>query len=167
MTVLIPEVAEAGAAAGERAGAGAARSKAGQRARDTAAQIPGQYAGYSKELGRGRLTPGGRNYQGIILAEFLAAVLIVAVMPLFSGAPDGKAGPSPYRVNDITQLAAIGAVYFVLALLSSGERSGRVVAWFGGAVLMGILYKKTASGQLTAAISPTPTTDQETPPAEA
>ena len=66
---------------------------------------------------------GGRNYQGIILAEFLVAVVVVSFLPLASGPADGKQGPSPYRVNDMIQLVAIGAVYFILALFSSGERS--------------------------------------------
>jgi hypothetical protein len=97
---------------------------------------------------------GGRNYQGVILAEFLVAVVVVAFLPLASGAPpDGKQGPSPYRVNDMIQLVAIGAVYFILALFSSGERSGRVVAWFGGLLTLGILIAKVGSGQLSAAVS--------------
>jgi len=97
---------------------------------------------------------GGRNYQGAILAEFLVAVLVVAFLPLASGPPDdGKAGPSPYRVDDMIQLVAIGAVYFILALFSSGERSGRIVAWFGGLILIGILIAKVGSGQLSAAVS--------------
>jgi hypothetical protein len=98
-------------------------------------------------------TGGGRSYQGAILAEFLVAVLVVAFLPLASGPGDGKTGPSPYRVNDMIQLVAIGAVYFVLALFSNGERSGRVVAWFGGLLVIGILIAKVGSGQLSAAVS--------------
>jgi hypothetical protein len=97
---------------------------------------------------------GGRTYQGAILAEFLVAVIVVAFLPLAAGQPDdGKQGPSPYRVTDMTQLVAIGAVYFILALFSSGERSGRIVAWFGGLLVLGILIAKVGSGQLSAAVS--------------
>jgi hypothetical protein len=121
----------------------AAAGAAANRARETGSAV-----------GSARITPGGRNYQGVILAEFLVAVLVVAFLPLAAGQPDdGKAGPSPYRVNDMIQLVAIGAVYFVLALFSSGERSGRVVAWFGGLLTLGILIAKTHSGQLSAAVS--------------
>jgi len=103
---------------------------------------------------RGGSLGGGRNYQGAILAEFLVAVLVVAFLPLASGRPnDDKGGPSPYRVTDMTQLVAIGAVYFILALFSGGERSGRIVAWFGGLLLLGILIAKVGSGQLSAAVS--------------
>lgn len=142
MSVLIPELVEAIGGAGEGKAAGAAAGAAANR-----------YAGYGREVGQQQITPGGRNYQGVILAEFLVAVLVVAFLPLASGPTDGKQGPSPYRVGDMIQLVAIGAVYFVLALFSSGERSGRVVAWFGGLLTLGILIVKTHSGQLSAAVS--------------
>ena len=140
MTALIPELVEAiGGGSTSKAAAGAAANR---------------YAGHAQQAGRQQITPGGRNYQGVILAEFLVAVLVVAFLPLASGRPaDDKGGPSPYRVNDMIQLVAIGAVYFVLALFSSGERSGRVVAWFGGLLTIGILIAKTSSGQLSAAVS--------------
>jgi len=116
------------------------------------AQATGRSAASS--IGGARITPGGRNYQGAILAEFLVAVLVVAFLPLASGRPnDDKTGPSPYRVTDMTQLVAIGAAYFILALFSGGERSGRIVAWFGGLLLLGILFAKVGSGQLSAAVS--------------
>jgi hypothetical protein len=111
---------------------------------------------------RTRIAPGGRNYQGVILAEFLVAVIVVAFLPLASGPADGKQGPSPYRVNDMIQLVAIGAVYFVLALFSSGERSGRIVAWFGGLLTIGILIAKVGSGQLSAAVSSVSGVDKAT-----
>jgi hypothetical protein len=140
MSVLIPELVEAiGGGSTSKAAAGAAAS---------------HYSRHAQNVGQQQITPGGRNYQGVILAEFLVAVIVVAFLPLAAGAPnDGKAGPSPYRVNDMIQLVAIGAVYFILALFSSGERSGRVVAWFGGLLTIGILIAKVGSGQLSAAVS--------------
>jgi hypothetical protein len=139
MSVLLPEAVEAaggGKAAGAAAGAASSR-----------------YGAHARNVGQQQITPGGRNYQGAILAEFLVAVIVVAFLPLASGPGDDKTGPSPYRVNDMIQLVAIGAVYFVLALFSSGERSGRIVAWFGGLLLIGILIAKVGSGQLSAAVS--------------
>lgn len=176
MTVLIPEVAAGGAEAGVAAetaaegyGGTRARSRAAKRAREAAQATPGYYAGQAKGLQSARLTPGSRNYQGVILAEFLTAVLIVAFTPLATGGgtpttmpaegPEktekGEASgpPSPYHVNDIVQLVAIGAVYFVLALLSSGDRSGRIAAWFGGLVLLGILLRKLAKGEITTVVN--------------
>lgn len=181
MTVLLPEVAGAGAETGaaaertaERRITRRARETASERARRAVQGTPGFYAGQARGLGGAQLTPGTRNYQGIILAEFLAAVLLVAFMPLATGGgtpvtpPEGPAPaaelaaarsgrqavsrPSPYHVNDLVQLVAIGAVYFVLALISSGG-TGRVAAWAGGLVLTGILLGKLASGEVAAAVT--------------
>jgi hypothetical protein len=147
MSVLIPELVEAIGGGGEAASGGKAASKA-------AGAAASRYGAQARNVSQQQITPGGRNYQGVILAEFLVAVIVVAFLPLAAGAPnDGKAGPSPYRVNDMIQLVAIGAVYFILALFSSGERSGRVVAWFGGLITIGILIAKVGSGQLSAAVS--------------
>jgi hypothetical protein len=52
-------------------------------------------------------------------------------------------------VDDVKQLAAIGAAYFVLALLSSGKH-GRLAAWFGGLILVAIGLAQTTSGGLPA-----------------
>lgn len=93
-----------------------------------------------------RIPTGNRQYQGVILAEFLIAVILVAALPIASGgSPNARAkgGVSPYDTGDITQLVAIGAVYFILAIVSSGNR-GRFAAWFGGLVLLGIGFVKTA-----------------------
>ena len=124
----------------------------GPAPRTAAPEAPAEPSDRSGVIGT-RGGGGGRSYQGVILAEFLVAVVVVSFLPLASGPTDGKQGPSPYRVNDMIQLVAIGAVYFVLALFSSGERSGRVVAWFGGLLTIGILIAKTSSGQLSAAVS--------------
>ena len=105
----------------------------------------------ARDAGRARVPTGDRQYQGVILAEFVVAVLIVALAPLARGkaAQDTSSGPSPYGVDDIKQLAGIGAVYFVLALLSSGKH-GRVAAWFGALVLVAIGFSETTSGGLPA-----------------
>ena len=112
-------------------------------------------AGKARQIGREarmvRLPTGDRQYQGVILAEFLVAVLIVGVAPLARGkaAQDSSSGPSPYGPDDIKQLAAIGVTYFVLALLSSGKH-GRMAAWFGGLILVAIGLSETTSGGLPA-----------------
>ena len=105
----------------------------------------------ARDAGQARLPTGNRRYQGVILAEFLVAALIVALAPLARGkaAQDQSSGPSPYGVDDVKQLAGIGAVYFVLALLSSGKY-GRYSAWFGGLVLIAIGLSQTTSGGLPA-----------------
>jgi hypothetical protein len=105
----------------------------------------------ARDAGRARLPTGNRQYQGVIVAEFLTAILIVALAPLARGkaAQDTGTGPSPYGVDDVKQLAGIGAIYFVLALLSSGKW-GRLSAWLGGLILVAIGLGQTSSGGLPA-----------------
>ena len=105
----------------------------------------------ARDAGRARIPTGNRQYQGVIVAEFAVAVLIVALAPIARGkAPsDTSASPSPYGVDDVKQLVGIGAVYFVLALLSSGKW-GRFSAYFGGLILLAIGLAQTQSGGLPA-----------------
>lgn len=119
-----------------------------------AAEYAGQKAAQgarsaARTVGQARI-PGNRAYQPVLLAEFLAAVVIVALVPIAAGgSPNAKAkgSPSPYDTGDLKQLVAVGALYFVLALASSGN-SGRVSAWFGGLVLLGLASVKLSHGQL-------------------
>jgi hypothetical protein len=83
------------------------------------------------------------NYQPVILAEFVAAIVLVALSPVASKAnPDGL---SPYAGKDMVKLGAVTGVYFILALLSTGGQSaGRYAAWFGGLILLAVGLSETA-----------------------
>jgi hypothetical protein len=99
--------------------------------------------------------PGGRNYQPVILAEFLVAIVVVALAPVAKGGSDtskAKGSPSPYDTSTLKQILLIGIVYFILALLSSGKNLGRVSAWFGGLVLVGIGVQQTVNGGFAAVL---------------
>ena len=96
---------------------------------------------------RGARIPGARSYQPAILAEFLIAVLVVALVPI-AKPREGK-GLSPYSAGDMSRFMAIGAVYFILALMSSSPRLGRFAAWFGGLILLGIFFVETDQGNIT------------------
>lgn len=99
---------------------------------------------------KGRL-PGTHSYQPVILAEFIVAVVVVSVSPLATGGTataQAKGSASPYDVNTLKQLVAIGMVYFVLALFGASEKAGRYAAWFGGLVLVGLGLTQLASGDL-------------------
>jgi hypothetical protein len=113
-----------------------------------------QASGYGRStartISRARL-PGSHSYQPVILAEFLVAVVVVAVTPLANGGTStaqAKNSPSPYSVDTIKQLVAIGVVYFVLALLAASQRTGRYSAWFGGLVLIALGLYEVKSGGL-------------------
>jgi hypothetical protein len=83
------------------------------------------------------------NYQPVILAEFVAAVVLVALTPVASKAnPDGL---SPYAGKDMIKLGAVTGVYFILALLSTGgPGAGRFAAWAGGFILLVVGLGETA-----------------------
>jgi len=85
---------------------------------------------------RAPTTPVHRgNYQPVILAEFVAAVLLVAASPVATRKE--KTGISPYEGQDMVKLAAITVLYLILALVSTGGReAGRFAAWFGGLILL-------------------------------
>ena len=120
----------------------------------SAARRAGQQASYVAR--NAKLAPGDRAYQPILLAEFLAAVVIVAVFPVVTGGSDNakaKGGLSPYDTGDLKQLVAVGAVYFVLALASSGN-SGRLSAWLGGLILIAIGLSKVGHGGISAVFTP-------------
>jgi hypothetical protein len=129
------------------------QTRARNNARQAAVDAPFNYARQAREVGGGAsVAPGNRNYQAVILAEFLAAVVILTVVPIASGGSpnaQAKGSPSPYDTGDLRQLAAVGMVYFVLALLSSGN-SGRLSAWFGGLVLVVLALGKVAQGEISA-----------------
>jgi len=141
MTVMAAEAA-GNAVTAREAAKKYARDKAGEKAR--------QAPGYARK--RGKMgTPGGGGYQTAILAEFLVAAGVVAFMPLATGGPEDKNSPSPYTVNDLTQLAAIGVTYFILAVVPG--KWARWSAWLGLLILLGIMYRKMATGELNAAIT--------------
>lgn len=109
-----------------------------------------------------KVAPGDRAYQPVILAEFLAAVVVITLVPVVTGGSEtakAKGGISPYDTGDLRQIVAVGGVYFVLALASSGN-SGRLSAWLGGLVLIAVLMGKLAHGNLSAVFNAT------TPPAQ-
>jgi hypothetical protein len=76
------------------------------------------------------------SYQAVVLAEFVAAVLLVAATPF---AKKDSPGVSPYEGRDLMQLVAITVLYFLLALVSGANRSaGRFAAWFGVLILLAV-----------------------------
>ena len=127
--------------------AGAVAEEAKNRAGEKARSAPRQYASKA----RGIRSPGRNKYQTAILAEFLVAAALVAFLPLATGGPKDNPSPSPYTANDLVQLTAIAVVYLILALIPG--KGSRWAAWLGLLVLLGVFYKKTATGELTAGIS--------------
>ena len=75
-----------------------------------------QFSKSAKKTGKGALKarlPGSHSYQPVILAEFLVAVVVVAVSPVAKGGTpesQAKGSPAPYSVNTLKQLVAIGVL---------------------------------------------------------
>jgi hypothetical protein len=162
MAAVIPEAAGA-VTSGETAVAGTAaagRTRAGsaQAAQAAGALPPPQGRDHARKAGRkalGARLPGGRNYQPVILAEFLVAIIVVALAPIAKGGTDtarAKGSPSPYDTNTLKQLLMLGVVYFILALLSSGKQLGRASAWFGALVLLAVGVQQTVNGGFAAVL---------------
>jgi hypothetical protein len=175
MAIAIPEAAEA-VTGGEAAvrgasAAGRARPKTINATYTSRTQAPPRRSSGGQQRRRARVqpavnlpsgrgaararVPGGRNYQPVILAEFLVAVVVVALAPIAKGGSDtskAKGSPSPYDTSTLKQILLIGVVYFILALLSSGKNLGRVAAWFGGLVLVGVGIQQTVNGGFAAVL---------------
>src|SRR5215469_4751509 len=101
-------------------GAGTIRGRASS---STTARPSSSSGGSSGRKGQRRIPglPRGRsggqsyaNYQAVILAEFVAAELLVAATPIATR--KNQPGLSPYVPRDLVKLMAIGLVYFILQL---------------------------------------------------
>jgi hypothetical protein len=85
-----------------------------------------------------------REYQGIILAEFILAELLVSATPIATR--QNMPGLSPYIPRDMTKMLAIGLVYFLLELGAvGGHTMGRFGAWFGGLILLTVGLNEAAN----------------------
>jgi hypothetical protein len=118
------------------------QSPSGQR---VSARVPG-------------LPPG--TYHRIVLAEFAACVILVGASPVLT--PRTKQSGTAEIVDataslaaPLVRLTAVCVVFFVLALMATGPRSGKAAAAFGGLVLLGTLLNATDMlGALGKALGP-------------
>jgi len=103
------------------------------------------------------------RYRRIIIAEFAATVVIIGASPFLT---PRKAGESPAEAAarfslaaPLVRLSAACIVFFVLALMSHGAKTGRIAAAFGGLITLGALFNATtALDGLSLIFSSTPTT---------
>lgn len=88
--------------------------------------------------------PEYRNYQSIILVEFVLAELLVAMTPIATR--QNQPGLSPYIPRDMTKLLAIGLFYFLAELAATtGRTAGRAGAWLGLLVLLTVGVNEAAN----------------------
>jgi preprotein translocase subunit SecG len=94
----------------------------------------------------------GRTYHRIVLAEFMVCVVLVGMSPVLTargsgaGAAAQDAGNAAAELSlaaPLVRLTAVCIVFFVLALMATGNQAGKVAAAFGGLVVLGTLLNAT------------------------
>jgi hypothetical protein len=130
----------------------------GQGPSQNPATLQQQAQGQAAKQGR-RLTQG--TYHRIVIAEFIATVLIIFAAPILvprdsnSDTPEKEAAAAVRSISlsaPLIRLTAACLVFFVLALLANGRETGRISAALGLLVVLGALLNAsdtlTALGQL-------------------
>ena len=101
---------------------------------------------YRPHLGKAKSQP---NYQGVIAAEFGAAILLTVVSPFATKSPKQTSQPgklSPYEPGDLVKLWAIGMTYMILEMIAAGPRAAaRFAAWFGFLIFLAIGLNELAN----------------------
>jgi len=96
---------------------------------------------------QGRLP--SRTYHRIVLAEFVATVLIIGASPLIvpakqTAASDAAAAAATVSfAGPLVRLTATCVIFFILALLATGDRAGKFAAAFGGLIVAGAALNAT------------------------
>lgn len=80
----------------------------------------------------------------IVLAEFVVCAVLVGLSPF--GKTDTKHGTE----GTLMQYSALCGVFFVLALMTGGKRSGNVAAAFGILVTLALIYQSRNTFQTLA-----------------
>lgn len=78
--------------------------------------------------------------QRFLIAEYITCFVLIAVTPIVARKPHGTEKNALYVANDFVRLSAVSLLFFILALLSSGPRSGRIASAFGALVTLGVVY---------------------------
>lgn len=95
-----------------------------------------------------RVSLPGKTYHRIVLAEFAACVILVGASPILTPRTKKKGDQtvvdaSVTLAGPMLRLTAVCIVFFVLALMASGERTGKIAAAFGGLIVLGTLLNAT------------------------
>jgi hypothetical protein len=86
-----------------------------------------------------------RTYHRIILAEFVGCLILVAAAPILNpatksgGGSDAAVNTTVSFAGPLVRLTALCITFFVLALMASGPRTGKIAAALGGLVLCGAM----------------------------
>ena len=93
--------------------------------------------------GGGASGPSGGAHR-LVLAEYLAVMLILIATEIIGPVGEGKTTPtaeqaakSSIGAGILVRMTAASVLFFALALMANGPRAGRIAAAFGGLVLAG------------------------------
>lgn len=103
------------------------RAKASEETRRRASEHTRRSTSHRRKGPGGFKGLAGKEPGGILLAEYLAAVVLLCVAAITRG---GRDGYTTVMANLTIRLTAVTGVFFVLFLLA-GTRAGKTAAWFG------------------------------------
>ncbi len=116
---------------------------------DDDAQQPGQVQKFARKHAP---KLAATAYHRIVIAEFVATVIIIAMAPFLiprdksSADPEEEAAAAVRNLKlsrPLVRLTAVCIVFFILALSANGQRSGRVAAAAGALVMLGAMLNAT------------------------
>jgi hypothetical protein len=80
------------------------------------------------------------------VAEYVLGLLLITIITITNSA---KTGYNDAMSKAMLQASALTGVFFILFLMSSGQRASRVAAWFGVLVDLGILFTAVNSNAIS------------------
>jgi hypothetical protein len=113
------------------------------------AGMSGRQVAYQSPSGqRVQAAVPSKTYHRVILAEFAACVVLIAAAPVLTPRTRQSGGQeiadaTASLAGPLVRLTAVCILFFVLALMASGPRSGKAAAAFGGLVVLGALLNAT------------------------
>lgn len=113
---------------------------------------------------------GGGGAHKIILAEYLAVMIILFATEILGPVGTGSKAPTGENAVEaqsktysgiLIRMTAASILYFVLALSASGERSGKMAAALGGLVALGAMLNAGPVWKGAARVFGTSTADKK------
>lgn len=159
MSFLAPLAEEGAAGTGAAATEEGAATEEEGAAEKKGAKNGGSLLALSPQQNLGRLLPAGGGAffgQKVIVAEFVACMVLIAITPLVTATVD--------TVAWLKRGAACSGLFLVLALVGTGgPRASRIAAAFGGLVTLGLLITDRAVfGQIVALLGGGQAADTDT-----
>lgn len=95
------------------------------------------------EIRKAKAMLPAKTYHRIVLAEFATCLVLIGAAPIVAPATTSRKGhvevdTGVSLAGPLVRLTALCVVFFVLALMASGQRAGKVAAAFGGLVTLGV-----------------------------